>query len=251
MLWLIEFRKHVPFFSVTIGLSVVTALAAALMPDQPVLEVVRTLGSMLVWCGSAVYVAADIVRFLTLGNDVLLHISAHGQLRAVFVKAATLGSFLLALHTATLVGGASTITEATGTDAPTVFAYFVAAKTVSIVTYLVTVMFASSVAKVFRTRGTAVTAFIAVLLGLVVGQTLALWRLGAPDTDFFFIGVGGDFLSVNLYANILPIILTAPAEGFVPPIAGLSVVLNVLAVAAAVTITLLLMRIRRLDFVAL
>lgn len=251
MLWLIEFRKHLPFFSVAIGPAALTGVAAALVPDQPVLEVIRTLSGMLVWCGSVVYVAADLARFLTLGNDVLLHIGAPGQLKTAGIKAASLGAFLLALHAATLIGGAATITETVETDAPAVFAYFVVAKAVSIVTYLVTVVFAASAAKVFRARGSATTAFIVVLVGIVVGQTLTLWRLGAPDTDFFFIGVGGDFLSVNLYANILPIILTPPSAGFLPPIAGLSVLLNSVLSFVAGAITLLLMRFRRFDFITL
>lgn len=251
MLWLIEVRKHAAFFAITIGLAIVTSVAAALFPQQQVLEVIRTLTGMLVWCASAVYVAADLARFLALGNDVLLHCSAFSPLRNACVKATILGIFLVALHAATLGGGAEAIAEAVGSDAPTVFAYYVLAKALSIVTYLATVVLCALVSKVFRTRNLVVTTFTVALVAMVIGQTIALWRLGAPETDFFFIGVGGDFLSVNLYANILPIILTAPSEGFVPPIAGLSIVLNMAVAAATLLGVLLLSRFRRFDFVAL
>ena len=138
--------------------------------------------------------------------------------------------------------------EPAGADAGAVIGYVMLAKVVSIAAFLLSVTFLATVAKVPRGRGVS-TSFFAVGLLVVIGvQGVLLWRLGAPTTEEFFIGVGGQLFTVNLYANILPLTLTGPSEGFLPPISGLSVVLNLIAAVVFAAGWGVLAKVRRFNF---
>lgn len=50
----------------------------------------------------------------------------------------------------------------------------------------------------------------------MTARAMLLWRLRDPDTQSFFIGAGGDFIGADLCANVPALILSGPAEGFLP-----------------------------------
>lgn len=251
MLWRVEYRNHLPYFSIAIGLTVAAGIATAAAPHAEVFAVVLAMTGLVAWVATTVYVAAAILRFLTLGHDTLLHVSALSPWRLTARKALVLGSYMVAQHVATLLAQTPHISDTVGAERTTVFAYLFAAKVVSIAAFLIAVVLVATIAKTMRGRGPATTVFVVSLVVVVAAQAIVLWRLGAPGTKSFFIGVGGDFTTVNLYANVLPLILTGPAEGFLPPIAGFSAVLNAGAAACMLLVTLALIRWRRFDHVAL
>jgi hypothetical protein len=249
MLWRVEYRNHLPYFSIAIGLTVAAGIATAAAPHVQVFPVVLAMTGLVAWVATTVYVAAAILRFLTLGHDTLLHVSALSPWRVTARKALVLGTYMVVQHVATLLALAPHIGDTVGAERTQVLAYLFAAKVVSIATFVIAVILVATTAKTMRGRGPATTVFVVALMLVVGAQAILLWRLGAPGTHSFFIGVGGDFTTVNLYANVLPLILTGPAEGYLPPIAGLSVVLNVGAAACMLLGTLALIRWRRFDHV--
>lgn len=250
-LWLLEVRKHLPFFASIIGAVVATSIAVAIWPDVEMLEVLRSMCGLLCWTGTVVYVAASTVRFVTLGGDLLLHISALNRWRLLGMKAAVLGAFMLCLHVAALLGQVRAISDAPDGESAAVFAYLVIAKIVAIATFIVTVIMVATLAKAGRGRGAAIAAFGLLVLAIIVVQAIALWRLGAPNTTSWFIGVGGDMYTVNLSANIVPLILTGPELGMLPSVAWASIALNAAFSLVMVAIWALLARFRRFDFVAM
>lgn len=251
MLWRVEYRNHLPYFSIAIGLTVAAGIATAAAPQVEVFAVVLAMTGLVAWVATTVYVAAAILRFLTLGNDTLLHLSALSPWRLTARKALVLGSYMVVQHITTLLAQAPHISDTVGAESAQVFAYLFMAKVVSIASFLIAVVLVATLAKTMRRRGTATTLFVVGLVVVVTAQAIMLWRLGAPDTQSFFIGVGGDFITANLYANVLPLVLTGPAEGFLPSITGLSVALNAGAIACMLLVTLALIRWRRFDHVAL
>jgi len=251
MLWRTEYRNHLPYFSIVIGLTVAAGIATAAAPHVEVFAVVLAMTGLVAWVATTVYVAAATLRFLTLGGDTLLHVSALSPWRLTARKALVLGSYMVLQHIATLLAQAPHISDTVGAERTQVFAYLFMAKVVSIASFLIAVVLVATLAKTMRRRGPATTLFVVALVVVVTAQAIMLWRLGAPDTQSFFIGVGGEFLTANLYANVLPLILTGPAEGFLPPITGLSVVLNAGAIASMLLMTVALIRWRRFDHVAL
>jgi hypothetical protein len=251
MLWRVEYRNHLPYFSIVIGLTVAAGIATAAAPHVEVFAVVLAMTGLVAWVATTVYVAAAILRFLTLGGDTLLHVSALSPWRLTTRKALVLGSYMVAQHIATLLAQAPHISDTVGAERTQVFAYLFAAKVVSIATFLIAVVLAGALAKAMRRRGPATTVFAVVLVLVVTAQAILLWRLGAPDTQSFFIGVGGDFTTANLYANVLPLVLTGPAEGFLPSITGLSMMLNASVAAFMLVGSLALIRWRTFDHVGL
>lgn len=248
ILWSIETRKHLPFFASVIGAVVAMSIAAVIWPDIEMLDVLRSMCGLLCWTGAVVYVAANIVRFITLGGDLLLHISVLDRWRLLGMKAAVLGAFMLCLHVAAVVGQAHAITEAAKGETAEVFEYLAVAKVVAIATFIITVSMVATLVKATRGRGAAVAAFGLLALAIIALQVIVLWRLGAPDTTSWFIGIGGDMYTVNLYANILPIILSGPELGMLPELAWASIAFNGAFSLVMVASWGLLARFRRFDF---
>ena len=251
MLWRTEVRKHLPVFAAVYSAIVLVGVARWVAPDVLVLEIVQALCGMLCWTGSAVYAATILFRFITLGDDVSLQISSVGRWSSASLKASVLCGLLVLQH---LLGVAVTVDQLRNTAAAefaTALVYVVVAKTLSIVSFLTLVLLSATSAKVFSGRGACAAVFVIGLLTAITAQGLTLWRIGAPTTEHFFIGVGGDAFTVNLYANILPLTLTGPAEGFLPIITGTSMVLNLSAVLAFLACWALLIRFRRFNFVAI
>jgi len=59
-------------------------------------------------------------------------------------------------------------------------------------------------------------------------QVILLWRIGAPNTTDFFIGIGGTEYTAHLYAGVLPLTLSGPGGGYLPPsLISVSMLLNV------------------------
>ena len=247
MLWRVEYRKHLPYFAMVIAVTAGLGIASAIAPDVEVFSVLLTMSTLVTWTATIVYTSACTLRFLTLGDDLLLHVSSLSPWRLVTVKALVLGSYMAMQCAATVMAQSPHISEVVGPESGRVFTYLVAAKLVSIACFLISVVFAAAVAKTIRQRGPATALFVVALMILVAAQAIVLWHLGAPETQFFFIGVGGDFTTVNLYANVLPLVLTGPGEGFLPPVAGLSMLLNAAVAVAIALVTAGLVRWRRFD----
>src|SRR4029453_18763924 len=105
-----------------------------------------------------------------------------------------------------------TILDVSGGQSTAVLSYMVLAKVLSVTAFLALVVFLSSLVKLLRSRASMLIAFSILIVGLIIGQTIALWQIGAPNAAEWFIGVQGDFYTVNLYSNILPIILSSPTD---------------------------------------
>jgi hypothetical protein len=249
-LWWIEVRKHIPFFASIIGAVTGTSVAAAIWPDTQMLAILRSICGLLCWTGAVVYVSTNVVRFVTLGGDLLMHISSLNPWRLLGMKSAVLGTFMLCLHIVSVVGQWRELADTSRGESPEVFTYLFFAKLVSIAAFLIAVALAATLAKVIRGRGPAVAAFGVLVFAMIVLQTIALWRLGAPHTSSWFIGIGGDMYTVNLYANILPLILTGPELGILPALAWVSVAFNAACAILGIMMWAVLARLRRFDFAA-
>jgi hypothetical protein len=251
MLWRAEFRKHLPLFGVAYAVTVATGIAVIVRPDVLAFEVIQALGGMLCWSATVVYSAAVVFRYLALGADPLLHLGTIGRWRIALMKVAVLGALLFSQHLIAVAMLLGTLLDTAGGDVGPVMTYLVVAKALSIVTFLTAVGFLSTASKVMRGRAWTTTTFTLALLAVVVAQGILLWRTGAAATQDFFIGVGGDFFTVNLYANILPITLTGPEAGFLPPVAWLSASLNLGATVVFAVLWAAVATGRRHDFLPL
>ncbi|PZE36491.1 hypothetical protein [Curtobacterium sp. MCPF17_031] len=248
MLWRVEFRKHLPVFVAAYLATTVTGVAAVLAPDIVTLDVIRALCTLLCWSATTVYSAVVVFAFLVLGRDQLFQISTRSRWQLVGLKLGVLAVLLTVQHLLTVGLQLQSLLEPAGADAAAVIWYVTLAKVVSIAAFLLSVTFLATLSKVLRGRG-VLTSFFAVGLLVIIGvQAVLLWRLGAPTTQEFFIGVGGQLFTVNLYANILPLTLTDPSAGFLPPISGLSVVLNLIAAIVSAAAWAVLAKVRRFDF---
>ena len=251
MLWVVETRKHLPLFAT---LYVLTAAAGTLrlaFPDTVAFSVIQGLGTLLCWSAAVIYAASVIFRYLAFGRDLFLQIGTVSRWRIVGIKAVVLGACMLVLHLLTVGFQIKTISEAAGPQSTAVLAYLVAAKVLSIAAFLALVVFLSSVVKVLRGRAAMLLAFSILMVGLIVGQTIALWQIGAPHAAEWFIGVQGDFYTVNLYSNILPLILSGPADGFLPPVITTSIVLNAVMLTAYLALWALFARTARVNHLTL
>ncbi len=158
---------------------------------------------------------------------------------------------LVVQHALTVAWQVSDLTRSAGPDAGAAISYVVIAKSVSIVVFLCSVTFVATAAKTFRGRGGATSSFVIGMLVVVAAQVILLWRIGAPSTHDFFIGVGGDAFTVNLYANILPLTLTGPGDGFLPSITNVSIALNLIAAVLLIIGWMVLAKVRKFDFLPL
>ena len=248
MLLRVELRKHLPVFVAAYLATTATGIAAVIAPDIVTLDVVRALCTLLCWSATTGYSAAVVFSFLVLGRDQLFQISTRSRWQLVGLKLGVLTVLLTVQHLLTVGLQLEDLLEPAGADAPAVIGYLLLAKIVSIAAFLLSVAFLATVAKVLRGRGVS-TSFFAVGLLVIVGvQGVLLWRLGAPTTQEFFIGVGGQLFTVNLYANILPLTLTGPDDGFLPPISSLSVVLNLIVAVVFGAGWAVLAKVRRFNF---
>lgn len=251
MLWLVELRKHLPLFG-TVSL-VTTSMGAvrALNPDVLTLQVIQALCVLLCWTATTIYSASVVFAFLTLGRDLLLHLSTRSRWQLAGVKLSVLAVLLLVQHALTLVWQVADLSKSAGPHVGAAIGYVVVAKIVSILVFLCSVTLVATLAKKFRGRGGATTFFASGMLVVVAAQAIVLWRIGAPNTHDFFIGVGGDVFTVNLYANILPLTLTGPGDGFLPPITGLSILLNLLVAVTLAGTWAVSAKVRKFDFLPL
>ncbi|WIJ46546.1 hypothetical protein [Curtobacterium citreum] len=251
MLWLVEFRKHLPvFIAVAVATSAVS-IAATAFPKVVALEVVQALCVLLCWSATTCYSAAVVFSFLALGRDQLLQLSTRSRWQLAFLKLCVLTVLLVAQHALTVGLQIRDLTDAAGKTAPAAIVYVLLAKIVSISVFLLGALLLATLSKLLRSRGTATTFFAVGLVGVIVVQALLLWRSGAPDTHDFFIGVGGHPFTVNLYANILPLTLTGPSSGFLPSIAGWSMVLNLTAALLFTAAWAVIARGRKFDFLTM
>ena len=251
MLWVVETRKHLPLFAT---LYVLTAAAGTLrlaFPDTVAFSVIQGLGTLLCWSAAVIYAASVIFRYLAFGRDLFLQIGTVSRWRIVGIKAVVLGACMLVLHLLTVGFQIKTISEAAGPQSTAVLAYLVAAKVLSIAAFLALVVFLSSVVKVLRGRAAMLLAFSILMVGLIIGQTIVLWQIGAPEATEWFIGVQGDFYTVNLYSNILPIILSGPADGLLPPVITTSIFLNAVMLTAYLAFWALFARTARVNHLTL
>ncbi|NQX11432.1 hypothetical protein HQQ80_07335 [Microbacteriaceae bacterium VKM Ac-2855] len=251
MLWVVEFRKHLPIFAAIYAVTIVTGAAALLFPDVVVLGVIQALGGLLCWSAAVIYAASVILRYLSLGRDLLLQIGTVSRWRIVWMKAAVLGAYLFGLHVVSLAFLFKKTSDAAGDQFGSVLAYLIGGKLLSIAVFLVAVVLVATLVKMLRTKAAVVTGFSVLVVAVVIGQAILLWQTGAPDTAHFFIGVGGDFFTVNLYANILPIILTDASAGFLPNIWVTSVLLNTALAAMYFLIWAVVTRVSRVNFLSL
>lgn len=251
MLWRTEFRKHLPLFGVAYVVTVATGVAVIVRPGVLAFEVFQALGGMLCWSATVIYSASVVFRYLALGADPLLHLGTISRWRIALMKVAALGALLFFQHLIAVAMLLRTLLDAAGEDRGPVMTYLVVAKALSILTFLAAVGALSTASKVVRGRAGPTTAFALALLAVVVAQGILLWQTGAAGTRDFFIGVGGDFFTVNLYANILPITLTGPEAGFLPPVAWLSASLNLGAAVVFAVLWVAVAKGRRHDFLPL
>lgn len=246
-LWLVELRRRLPVALVAILLTAAAGTAAATAPDFTTLGVVRELGVMLCWSATTIWSASVLVRHVTLADDALPELGTRPWWHVAVGKALVLGGLLLAQHVVTTLVELPTLHDAFGPDLAAAVTHTALAKVASLAAWLTVVLLVATLAALVPGRGRAVTVAVAGLTVVVVGQALLLWRTGAPDTDTFVLGVGSETWTVHLYANVLPLVLTAPAQGVVPGVAWLSVGLDgVVAVVAAATWTTVARR-RRWD----
>ena len=248
MLLRVELRKHLPVFVAAYLATTAIGTAAALAPDIVTLDVVRALCTLLCWSATTVYSAAVVFSFVVLGRDQLFQISTRSRWQLVGLKLGVLTVLLIVQHLLTVGLQLQDLLEPAGADAAAVIGYLMLAKVVSIAAFLLSVTFLAILTKVLRGRGLSTTVFAVGLLVVIGVQGVLLWRLGAPTTQEFFIGVGGQLFTVNLYANILPLTLTGPNGGFLPPISGLSVVLNLIAAVVFAAGWAVLVKVRRFNF---
>ena len=250
MLWRTEFGKNLPVFLACYAVVAVVGAAALIFRDVVALEAVQAFGVMLAWAAAVVYSSATLFAYFALGRDLLLHIGSVGRVSVLLMKAAVLGVLLYALHAVTFIFEARTIADAAGSRFPAVLAYLWGGKALSIVAFLTLSLFLSAAVKLLCGRGALIAAYAVIIVGVVIAQAIALWRIGAPTTTHFAVGVGGDFFTANLYANVLPLTLTGPGEGLLPPITGVGLLLNGGAAVILLALWLLLVRTRGLNFYA-
>lgn len=251
MLCLVELRKHLPLFGTAYLATSSIGVVVALAPDVLTLEIIQALCVLLCWTATTIYSASVVFAYLTLGRDVLFHLSTRSAWRLAGLKLSVLAVLLLVQHALTVVWQLADLEASAGADSGAAIVYVAVAKVVSVVVFLCSVAFVATAAKTFRGRGGA-TAFFAIgMLVVVAAQAILLWRIGAPSTHDFFIGVGGDTFTVNLYANILPLTLTGPDDGFLPPITLSSIVLNVVAAVVLAGGWTVLAKVRKFDFLPL
>lgn len=252
MLWRIEFRKHIFVFLPCWLVVALTGTAALIAPGAAWLQAVQAFGTMLAWCAAVIYTAGVLLSYFALGGDLLLHIGSLSRTRMMLMKAVVLAVLLYLLHAVTFAFQARTIGEAAGRQSPAVIAYVLGAKALSIAAFLALVMLLSAAVKIpLRGKGSSIAVYAVLAVGLVIVHAILLWRLGAPDTTHFAVGVGGAFFTANLYANILPLTLTGPADGLLPGVTCVSLLLNAAAVILFAGLWTLAARTRRLNFYAL
>jgi hypothetical protein len=251
MLWLVEFRKHLPVFVAAYLATASIGVIVVLVPDVVALEVIQALCVLLCWSATTIYSAAAVFSYLVLGRDVLFQLSTRSRWQLASLKVTVLALLLTAQHVLTVGLQISTLADAAGRDAAAVIVYVLSAKIVSISAFLVSAAFLATLSKLLRGRGAATSFFAVGMVALVAAQAVLLWRTGAPNTRDFFIGVGGEPFTVNLYANILPLTLTGPSSGILPPVSGISVMLNLTAAVVFAAGWSILARARRFDFVSM
>lgn len=251
MLWRVELRKHLPVTAAAAVATVATGAAAALAPEVVSVAVLHSLCILLCWSAVVCASAGAVFNFLVLGRDQLLQISTRSRWALAGMKLVVLAGLLVLLHLVTLavqVPALRDAADAAGTALGGVLAAVVVSKVVSVCAFLLSTAALAVLAKTMPGRATATVFYTVALIVVVVGQAVALWQLGAPTTRSFFIGVGGELTTVNLYANILPLTLTSPAEGIIPPIWGLSVALNLGSAALFGALWAVMARVRRYNF---
>lgn len=251
MLWVVETRKNLPLFA---ALYLVTAIAGTLrlvFPDAVTFGIIQGLGTLLCWSAAVIYAASVIFRYLAFGRDLLLQIGTVSRWRIVWIKATVLGAYMLGLHLVSLAFQLKTISETAGSQGAGVLTYMLLAKILSIAAFLTLVVFLSSLVKLLRSRAAMLIAFSILIVGLIVGQTIALWQIGAPNAAEWFIGVQGDFYTVNLYSNILPVILSSPADGLLPPVTTASIAINAVLLTAYLACWALFARTARINFLTM
>ncbi|WIB12310.1 hypothetical protein [Curtobacterium sp. MCPF17_052] len=169
----------------------VTGVAAVLASNIVTLDVIRALCTLLCWSATTVYSAVVVFAFVVLGRDQLFQISTRSRWQLVGLKLGVLAVLLTVQHLLTVGLQLQSLLEPAGADAAAVIGYVTLAKVVSIAAFLLSVTFLATLSKVLRGRGVS-TSFFAVGLLVVIGvQAVLLWRIGAPNTQEFFIGVGG------------------------------------------------------------
>jgi len=251
MLWRTELRKHLPIFATVWMATLAAGVAAAIAPHVVVLEVVHALCGMLCWTASSLYAASVLFRFIALGDDLFLQISSVSRWKLALLKVALLGALMVVQHLIAVGTDLGQLRNAAGTSFNAAVLYMLLAKTLSIAAFLALVLLAATSAKTLPGRGASGTFFGLAVVATITAQAILLWRIGAPATQDFFIGVGGEMFTVNLYANLLPLTLTAPDSGFIPPITGTSVALNAAGILVFIGCWAVLIRARRFNFLQL
>lgn len=251
MLWVVEARKNLPLFAALYLATIIAGILRLAFPGAVTFSIIQGLGTLRCWSAAVIYAASIIFRYLAFGRDLLLQIGTVSRWRIVWIKATVLGAYMLGLHLVSLALQIKTISETAGSQSTAVLTYMVLAKLLSITAFLTLVVFLSSLVKLLRGRASMLIAFSILLLGLITCQTIALWQIGAPNASEWFIGVQGDFYTVNLYSNILPIILSGPADGLLPPATTASITINAVLLAAYLAFWALFARTARINFLTL
>jgi len=246
-LWLVELRHLLPVPLVAVALTGAAGAVAALAPDIVALGVVRELAVMLCWSGTAIWAAGVLVRHVTLVDDPLVQLGTRPWWRVAVGKALMIAALLTVQHVVTTIAELQTLHAAFGENLAGAVAHAAIAKVASLAAYLAVVLLVATLATLVLGRMRAVATVAIGVTIVVVGHALLLWRVGAPDTEVFVLGVGSDTWTVHLYANVLPLVLTGPSEGVVPDVAWLSLGLNAAVALTASATWLALARGRRWD----
>lgn len=251
MIWVVELRKHFFFFAALWLVVAVAGTFAAIFREIDVFSTVQSFATILSWSAAVVYGAVVLLSYISLGNDLLLQIGTISRWRVVVVKAAVLFALAYVLHVVNLGFQLRIIFAAVSDAATSVLVYVLLAKAMSIASFLSLVIAAAVVAKLWRGKTMIVIVFSLLVVSAIVSQVILLWRIGAPNTSHFFVGAGGQFFTVNLYANVLPITLTTPSDGFLPQIWIDSVLLNFASLGICTVTWLLFAKFRRFNFLPL
>ena len=234
--WKVEARKHIQFFGFSL-LIICSILAAYLIIDNTVTDVLWVFGVILISCATVAYSAAHIFTHLALGSDLLFHMSTQAAAKKFVLKTVPLLTGTTLIGFVTVSGYLTQADNITDSLSPYIYAY--GSKAASIGAFIALVWVLARVVTNLRNASMKMLTFGTLLTAFIGLQIYGHWSVHPLSGETWSVGGTTDFLGLPMYVNVLAINVTDPHTPITSPMYG-SLLVNLATILLGVVTELLL-----------
>lgn len=240
----VELRSHYTVMAISAISITICAALTSVFPDITALEIALGFQQMLSWSFLAAYVGWHIFRTIWVCNDHLAVSPVSNLTFAVIRRAGLLALilfayFLLSTGLSALAGG--------GLSGQ--WLYVLAARAISIVSYLAIVAGLSYAVKVIPMPSLAISVAVTAYVAMSIAQGLLIWFIAAEPSWHWSIGLTGEPTSPNIFVNLVPFSVEDHAwENAASKFATTSFALNAISTLFSVLVCALVQKRFRVNF---